>query len=136
LVCGVYATTYLKNIAPSRTLVGDRIAADPAKYRSKLSMSHSLICWRCGTSLAALSLPLRRLDVCKACNAELHVCKLCVEYDTSYAKHCKEPTAEEVRKKDEANFCDHFKPKVGAYVAKDGAELARAKSALEDLFKK
>ena len=99
-------------------------------------MSHSLVCWRCGASLAELSLPLRRLDVCKACNAELHVCKMCVEYDTSYAKHCKEPTAEEVRKKDEANFCDHFKPKAGAYVAKDGAEIARAKSALEDLFKK
>jgi hypothetical protein len=41
-----------------------------------------------------------------------------------------------VRKKDEANFCDHFKPKAGAYVAKDTAELARAKSALDDLFKK
>jgi hypothetical protein len=47
-----------------------------------------------------------------------------VEYDTSYAKHCREPTAEEVRKKDEANFCDHFKPKAGAYVAKtEGAAL-------------
>jgi ribosome-binding protein aMBF1 (putative translation factor) len=99
-------------------------------------MPHSLVCWRCGASLAALSLPLRRLEICKACNAELHVCKMCVEYDTSYAKHCKEPTAEEVRKKDEANFCDHFKPKAGAYVAKDEAELARAKSALDDLFKK
>ena len=99
-------------------------------------MSHSLVCWRCGASLAALSLPLRRLDVCKACNAELHVCKMCVEYDTSYAKHCKEPTAEEERKKDEANFCDHFKPKAGAYVAKDSTELTRSKSALDDLFKK
>jgi hypothetical protein len=104
--------------------------------RGKYLMSHSLVCWRCGASLAALSLPLRRLDVCKACNAELHVCKMCVEYDTSYAKHCKEPTAEEVRKKDEANFCDHFKPKAGAYVAKNTAELARVKSALDDLFKK
>src|ERR1700680_431576 len=101
-----------------------------------LAMSHSLVCWRCGASLAELSLPLRRLEVCKACNAELHVCKMCIEYDTSYAKHCKEPTAEEVRKKDEANFCDHFKPKAGAYVAKDVAELARVKSALDDLFKK
>jgi hypothetical protein len=61
---------------------------------------------------------------------------MCVEYDISYAKHCKEPIAEEVRKKDEANFCDYFKPKAGAYVAKDTAELARAKSALDDLFKK
>jgi hypothetical protein len=41
-----------------------------------------------------------------------------------------------VRKKDEANFCDFFKPKAGAYIAKDTAELARAKSALDDLFKK
>ena len=99
-------------------------------------MSHSLICWRCGASLSALSLPLRRLEVCKSCNAELHVCKMCVEYDRSYAKHCKEPTAEEVRKKEEANFCDHFKTREGAFVAKDGAEVSRAKSALDDLFKK
>jgi hypothetical protein len=61
---------------------------------------------------------------------------MCVEHDTSYAKHCKEPTAEEVRKKDEANFCDHFKPKAGAYVAKDSAELLRVQAALDDLFKK
>jgi len=99
-------------------------------------MSHNLSCWRCGASLASMSLPLRRLDVCKACNSDLHVCKLCVEYDVSHATHCKEPTAEEVRKKNEANFCDHFKPKPGAYVAVDGGELARARSALEDLFRK
>ena len=61
---------------------------------------------------------------------------MCIEYDVSYAKHCKEPTAEEVRKKGEANFCDHFRPKVGAFVAKDSAELARSKSALDDLFRK
>ena len=59
-----------------------------------------------------------------------------VEYDTSYAKHCREPTAEEVRKKDEANFCDHFKPKAGAYIAMDLSEIERSKSALDALFKK
>ena len=99
-------------------------------------MPISLVCWKCGASLAELSLPLRRLDVCKACNAELHVCKMCVEFDTAYAKHCREPTAEEVRKKDEANFCDHFKPKAGAYVAKNVAEIDRARAALDQLFKK
>jgi hypothetical protein len=99
-------------------------------------LSVSLVCWRCGTSLASLSLPLRRLDACKACNAEFHVCKMCVEYDTSYAKHCKEPTAEEIRKKDEANFCDHFKPKARAYVPKDTAAIEKSKTALDDLFRK
>jgi ribosome-binding protein aMBF1 (putative translation factor) len=99
-------------------------------------MEHSLVCWRCGASLQALTLPLRRLDACRACNAELHVCRMCVEFDTSYAHHCKEPTAEEVRRKDEANFCDHFKPKAGAHVARDEAGLARSKAALDDLFRK
>jgi hypothetical protein len=61
---------------------------------------------------------------------------MCVEYDTSYAKHCKEPTAEEVRKKDEANFCDHFKPREGAYRPKIEAEVAKSISALDDLFRK
>jgi hypothetical protein len=83
-----------------------------------------------------LSLPLRRLDVCKACNAELHVCKMCVDYDIAYAKHCREPTAEEVRKKDEANFCDHFKPKPNAYVPRDTAAADSARAALDALFKK
>ena len=99
-------------------------------------MPSQLVCWKCGASIAALSLPLRRLDVCKACNAELHVCKMCVEYDTSYAKHCREPIAEEVRKKDEANFCDFFKPRPGAYQPANQADIERSKSALDALFKK
>ncbi len=99
-------------------------------------MSHALVCWRCGASLADLSLPLLRLDVCKACNAELHVCKMCVEYDVSYAKHCKEPTAEEVRMKGEANFCDHFRPRANAFGGDATQQQARAKSALDDLFRK
>jgi hypothetical protein len=61
---------------------------------------------------------------------------MCVEYDVSYAKHCKEPTAEEERNKNAANFCDHFKPRPGAYVAKNTSEVERAKSVLDDLFRK
>ena len=99
-------------------------------------MAHGLTCWKCGASLEALSLPLRRLDVCKACNSELHVCRHCVEYDTRVAKHCREPTAEEVRDKTQANFCDHFKPKVGAYIAPNTAEVDASRAALEALFGK
>jgi hypothetical protein len=95
-----------------------------------------MVCWNCGASIESLSMPLRRLDVCKACNAELHVCKQCVDYHTGYAKHCREPTAEEVRKKTEANFCDHFKPRPRAYLGKDESEIERAKAALAQLFKK
>ena len=61
---------------------------------------------------------------------------MCLEYDTKYAHHCKEPTAEEVRKKDEANFCDHFRPNPKAYVVVDPSPAIQARSALDDLFKK
>ena len=97
-------------------------------------MAHDLVCWKCGASLAALTLPLRRLDECPACRAELHACRLCVEYDTRVAKHCREPTAEEVRAKDRANFCDHFKPRAGAYPAPDRAAIDAARAALDKLF--
>lgn len=99
-------------------------------------MGHDLSCWKCGASLAALSLPLRRLDECPKCRAELHVCKLCVDYDTHIAKHCREPTAEEVRDKERANFCDHFKPRAGAWKPADSVALDAARAELDRLFGK
>jgi hypothetical protein len=99
-----------------------------------MSAPSGLVCWKCGTSLEALSLPLLRLDECPACRAQLHVCRLCVEYDTHYAKHCREPTAEEVRDKTAANFCDFFKPKPGAWSGASLDAAARAKAELERLF--
>lgn len=97
-------------------------------------MQHGLICWKCGASLEALTLPFGRLDVCKACGAELHVCKFCVDYDTSKAKHCREPIAEEVRDKEHANFCDYYKPRANAWQPPDQKERDQSRSGLESLF--
>ncbi len=85
--------------------------------------------------MSALTLPLRRREECR-CQAELHVCRMCVEYDTSLAKHCREPTAEEVRDKTSANFCDHFKPRRDAYTPPDTAAMSAAQAALAKLFGK
>jgi hypothetical protein len=95
-----------------------------------------LDCWKCGASLATLTLPLRRLEECPKCRAELHVCRMCVDYDTRIAKHCREPTAEEVSDKTRANFCDFFKPRAGAYVPPNTGEVDRARVELEKLFRK
>lgn len=92
-----------------------------------------LSCWKCGASLAELTLPLRRLEECRACGAELHVCRLCEFYDTAVAKSCREPVAEEVKDKTRANFCDYFRPRAGAFVPV-GGESTRARSELEALF--
>ena len=99
-------------------------------------MSNSLVCWKCGTSLATLSLPLLRLDECRSCGAQLHACKLCEFYSTSVAKHCRETIAEEVRDKERANFCDYFQPRPGAHSASSLTEAERAKSQLDALFGK
>src|SRR5947209_2710084 len=99
-------------------------------------MAHDLVCWKCGASLSAMSLPLMRHDECPKCRAQLHACKMCVDYDTRIAKHCREPTAEEVSDKARANFCGHFKPRPGAYAAPDTAQLEKAKAALDKLFSK
>ena len=99
-------------------------------------MSHDLQCWQCGAGLSALSLPLSRRDECPKCRAELHVCRMCVEYDPQRAQQCREPTVEEVRDKQRANFCDYFKPRPGAYAAPASSQTDRARAELEKLFGK
>ena len=99
-------------------------------------MAHDLVCWKCGAPLAELTLPLRRLEECPQCHAELHVCRMCIEYDTRVAKHCREPTAEEVNDKTHANFCDHFKPRAAAFTPPNTAEVDKARTELEKLFGK
>ena len=94
----------------------------------------SLVCWKCGASLADLSLPLRRLDECRQCHAELHVCKMCEWYSISVAKHCRETVAEEVKDKERANFCDYFKPRPGAYSAANLDAASKAQAELDNLF--
>ena len=79
-------------------------------------------------------LPLRRLEECRKCGAELHVCKLCEWYDTAVAKHCREPIAEEVKDKERANFCDYFKPRANAYSSTPQDAAAKAKAQLDALF--
>lgn len=92
-----------------------------------------LVCWKCGASLEQLSLPLRRLEECTACGAELHACRLCEFYDPGVAKACREPVAEEVKDKSRANFCDYFRPRAGAWDGTTPAQDA-ARAALESLF--
>ena len=110
-----------------------RAASSGAKVRG---VSHDLVCWKCGASLADLSLPLLRTDECRKCRAQLHVCRMCVDYDTSVARHCREPTAEDVSDKTRANFCGHFKPRAAAYTPPNTAEVDKAKAELERLFGK
>lgn len=92
-----------------------------------------LNCWKCGDNLEWITLPLRRLEACKACGADLHVCRFCEFYDTSFANSCREPIAEKVNDKERANFCGYLKPAPGAYQP-DSSAAERSKNDLAALF--
>ena len=99
-------------------------------------MNEALQCWKCGASLAALSLPLGGRDQCPSCRAELHVCRLCRFFDPRVAQQCREPMAEDVRSKERANFCGYFVPRPDAYRGGGAAVAQGDRGALDALFGK
>ena len=97
-------------------------------------MAHDLSCFRCGASLAALSLPLSRQDECPECSVYLHVCKMCKHYDARVPRQCLEDGADDVTEKERLNFCDWFTPSEAAFDEKRKAEEDQARAALDALF--
>jgi hypothetical protein len=97
-------------------------------------MATDLVCWKCGASLRGLPLPLSRMAECPQCKAELHACRLCQFFAPHTTRQCSEIRAEEVIKKDQANYCDWFKPRSGAFDARAQAKAASAKAKIDSLF--
>ncbi len=97
-------------------------------------MSHNIACYRCGTSLAALSLPLSRQDACPECSVHLHVCRMCQNYDPAVPRQCREDDAEDVFEKERLNFCDWFAPSERAFDPTHKADADQARQALDALF--
>jgi len=66
----------------------------------------------------------------------LHVCRMCVFFDPTVPKQCREDDAEEVKLQDKerANFCEWFKPSDNAFDGSFGAGEARSKRDLATLF--
>lgn len=97
-------------------------------------MNDPLYCWMCAQSLIEVILPLSRREVCSACDADQHVCKMCRFYNTNSADACTEDRAEAVTEKERANFCDYFEPH--GLVCNDGTggQTTQAREALAELF--
>ena len=97
-------------------------------------MDHDIACYRCGASLASLSLPLSRQDSCPECSVHLHVCRMCMHFDVSVPGQCREDDAEDVVEKERLNFCDWFVPRTDAFDPAARAEAERSRQALDALF--
>jgi len=97
-------------------------------------MPTEIACYRCGASLASLSLPLSRQDACPSCSVYLHVCKMCVSFDSNVAEQCREDDAEAVSEKERANFCEWFQPAENSFDEKRAAADQQSRDQLEALF--
>lgn len=93
----------------------------------------SAVCFSCRKELKFQGIVGRR-DECPHCGADAHVCKNCEFYDPKVYNECRETSAEVVREKERANFCDYFS------LQKNGSSVEDKKAALraaaEALFKK
>ena len=47
-----------------------------------------------------------------ACGEDLHVCKNCEFHDVKVYNECRETSADVIREKTRANYCEYFKPTV------------------------
>ncbi|MDH3532622.1 MAG: hypothetical protein OEO82_06795 [Gammaproteobacteria bacterium] len=97
-------------------------------------MAHDIACYRCGASLAHLSLPLSRQDECPQCRNYLHVCRMCRHFDSVVPRQCREDDAEEVLDKERLNFCDWYVASESAFDPRQKSEEDRARAALAALF--
>lgn len=91
-------------------------------------------CFSCGEVLEFVDRVGFR-DDCSKCGEDCHVCKNCEFYDPTSYNECREPSAEVVREKDRANYCEYF---VANGHSKGGAGKSKddLMSAAEALFKK
>ena len=62
-------------------------------------------CPSCGAELSSVSFR----STCPSCGRELHSCKMCAFYSESSFHACRESVDEEVRYKEENNFCESFR---------------------------
>ena len=96
-----------------------------------------LVCWKCGAD-SGRARPCR----CRAATSARSAGPSCTSAacasttTRSVAKHCREPTAEEVSDKTSANFCDFFKPRPMRIDRPNTAGSSSARAELERLFGK
>lgn len=74
-------------------------------------------------------------DTCPKCAADLHTCIQCRHHDAAAYNGCREPSAERVSDAERANRCEWFGPRTHS-AGGDPREKAKARSRLDDLFKK
>lgn len=92
-----------------------------------------LKCFGCASELEFVDRVGFRAE-CENCGEDVHVCKNCQFYDPSSYNECKETSADVVKDKERANYCDFFQ--AGSGLGGEKQKRDDLLSAAENLFKK
>jgi len=93
-----------------------------------------LACWNCGASLEAVPRPISRHEQCPKCFEALHCCRLCRHFRKDLTTQCDEDRADPPVVKENANFCDWFRPSNRAFAGSRPERSAAAQDRLRALF--
>jgi hypothetical protein len=94
-----------------------------------------VVCFQCHTELIFIDTVGFR-EECTKCGSDVHVCKNCEHYDPKVYNECKETSADKVRDRDRANYCEYFRARGSASTSAAGKAKNDLLSAAEALFKK
>jgi len=94
----------------------------------------SFVCWNCGQDLEQIPRPVSRHAQCPKCFEALHSCRMCRWYNPDVTDQCEDERADPPTRRESANFCEYFKPRLDAFVDKRSREAQAAKSRLDALF--
>ena len=87
-----------------------------------------LICWKCGTEINDVPVPISRREECPKCVSSLRACMGCDFYDANAGRQCAEPQADPVADPESGNTCDYFRPRrKSSHETPGEADEARAK---------
>ncbi|MDH3872342.1 MAG: hypothetical protein OEU44_09015 [Gammaproteobacteria bacterium] len=99
-------------------------------------MKKTLVCWRCGAAVKPDQRPINRLEQCRGCQADLHVCRLCRSWNPRMTGYCDHDHAEPPLERERANFCQYYKPRPGAFTPGEQDVDRDARKELDSLFEK
>lgn len=94
----------------------------------------TVVCWNCGRDLADIPRPISRHSNCPECFTDLHCCRLCKHFLPERVGVCAEDRADPPVEKENANFCDFFRPANAAFQRSTDTKRKDASAALERLF--
>ena len=94
----------------------------------------TLTCHNCSTPIEVDD-QLSRSATCDKCGSYLRCCLNCRFYDAAAYNACREPQAERVKEKEQANFCSFFEV-ASATRSRSPSKKEDALKKLNDLFKK